>query len=244
MRFYRTDRNVWLPSVTTVLGKTASQASQNALRIWSEKNPGGKEAAAERGSIIHKACEDYVRGRPVSVPPELAGYWDGLATHLDRYDGFLWSERPLLPEHQFCLGEDDIARVWSHEHGYCGCPDLIGFRNGVYILGDFKSSNGPYSRFFPREPENRKHFGGHMKYAKCAMQLAAYRIAIQETLGIQVDVLQILVTTPEITQNFLIHGAELKRYTVKWLQRVRQFQDMQTAEQKKALDRQLELAIA
>lgn len=241
MRFYRTDRNVWLPSVTTILGKTATESSKATLRNWELNNPGGKEAAAERGSDVHKACEDYVRGKTVSVLPAHQCYWDGLAPYLDQYDGFIWSERPLLPEHQFCLGEDDIARVWSHEYGYCGCPDLIGFRNGVYILSDFKSSNGPYCRRFPKDPENRKYFGGHMKYAKCAMQLAAYRIAIRETLGIHVDVLQILVTTPEITQCFYIHGPELRRYEYKWLQRVRKYQDMQLDQQKAALEAQLAL---
>lgn len=231
MRFYTTDKaDKAYPSVTTVLGRTASEHSQKALNSWNERNPGGREAAAERGSIIHAAVEDYIRGRPVNVPTELKCYWEGLPRHLDRYDGFIWSERPLLPEHLFCVGSDDISRVWSHRYGYCGCPDLIAFRRGVYILPDLKSSNGPYCRYFPKE-DNRKHFGGHMKYAKCAMQLAAYRIAVKETLGVHLDELEILVTYPEGTQSFRIHGPELKRYEFKWLQKVRKFYDMQKAQQ-------------
>ena len=41
---------------------------------------------------------------------------------------------------------------------------------------------------------------------KCGLQLAAYALAVEETLGLHVDCAQILVSTPEIDQNFLIHG--------------------------------------
>lgn len=210
------------------------------LASWNLRNPGAREAAAERGTIIHKACEDYIRGRSVSVPEEHMPYWNGLAQHLDRYDHFIWSEKPLRPEWSFCVGEDGISRVWSHEHRYCGCPDLVGVRKGVVLLADFKSSVNPYSRYYPRE-DNRSQFGGWAKFNKCAIQLGAYAIALEETLGIDVHMAQILVTTPEITQSFLLRGDELNQFRYRWLQKVETYWRMVELEQAAAgLDHQEE----
>ncbi len=221
VRHYRTgDRpDCAYPSVTAILGKTAGAKAQQMLAQWNIRNPGAREAAAKRGSIIHAACEDYIRGRTVSVPADLSCYWDGLSRHLDKYDYFLWSERPLRPDWGYCTGEDGISRIWSHTHRYCGCPDLIGVRRGSIWLADFKSSVGPYSRYYPRE-DNRSMFGGWSKFNKCSIQLGAYAIAAEETLGIPIDLAQILVTTPDITQSFLLRGDELNSFRYKWLQKV------------------------
>lgn len=237
-RFYRTgdNPNRAYPSVTAILGKTSSEASKKALLSWGLKNPGGLQAAAERGTAIHAACESYIRGLPVELPPELHGFWDGLSGHLDRYSDFLWSEKPLQPQWKFCTGEDGISRIWSHRYAYCGCPDLIGIRNGVLILGDFKTSNGPYSRYYPgKDRDPSLTFGAWSKYRKCSLQLAAYAIAAEETLGLKIDAAQILVSTPEITQSFFIHGDELKTQKFKWLQRVRAYWSIIEAEAKEAV---------
>lgn len=232
VRHYRTgDRpDRAYPSVTAILGKTAGAKAQQMLASWNLRNPGAREAAAQRGSIIHAACEDYIRGRTVSVPEDLQPYWDGLSRHLDRYDHFIWSERPLRPDWSYCTGEDGISRIWSHKHRYCGCPDLIGVRRNSVWLADFKSSVGPYSRYYPRE-DNRSLFGGWSKFNKCSIQLGAYAIAAEETLGISVDLAQILVTTPELTQSFLLRGDELNGYRYKWLQKVATYWRMVELEQ-------------
>jgi hypothetical protein len=229
-RHYATDRpGKAYPSVTTILGKTASAHAKKMLNNWNAKNPGGKEAAAARGTAIHAACENYIRGLPVNVPEAYLPFWEGLSQHLDRYDYFLWSEKPLKPEWKFCTGEDGISRVWSHEYGFCGCPDLIGVRNNVIILGDFKTSNQPYCRYFPKETD-RSNFTGWSKMNKCGLQLAAYALAVEETLGLHVDCAQILVSTPEIDQNFFIHGDELARFRIRWLQKVRHYRELKELE--------------
>jgi hypothetical protein len=231
-RHYQVAPGIYVPSVTTVLGATSSAASKAALNNWLANNPGGREAAADRGTAIHKACEDYVRGRPVSVPAEIRCYWDGLAAHLDSYDSFIWSEVPLLPEHRHLIdAESGIAMVHSLQYRYAGVPDLIALRNGAHFLVDFKTSNNPYCRFFPKQDDDELiaaggSFGGWMKYVKCATQLAAYKIAIKETLGVTINRVEILASTPLITQRFQIHGPELKKFEVKWLQKVRAYQDL------------------
>lgn len=231
-RHYRIAPEVYVPSVTTVLGATATEANKKALNNWLTRNPGGREAAANRGTEIHKACEDYLRSRPVLISPENQGFWDGMPAILDSYDGVIWSEVPLLPQHRHLIdAESGIAMVRSLKYLYAGVPDLIARRNGAYFLVDYKSSNAPYCKFFPSEGKDEiveagGSFGGWMKYIKCATQLAAYKIAIEETLGIRIDRVEIIVTTPEVTQLFSIHGPELKRYETKWLQKVRAYYDL------------------
>lgn len=212
-------------SVTSILGRTSPPKEQQSLRDWNIRNPGAKEAAAARGTLIHAACEDYIRGKPVNVPDDIRPFWNGLSQHLDKFDYFVWSEKPLLPQWSNCTGADGISRIWSHEFGYAGCPDLIGVRNGVTILADFKTSNGPYTRFFPKEPDQGT-FGGWKKFRKCSVQLAAYAIACQETLGLKIDCAQILVSTPEIDQSFYLHGDDLQHYRCIWLQKVRKYQEI------------------
>ena len=51
------------PSVTTILSKCATESSKKALKNWILKNPGGSAAAAKRGSAVHQASEDYIRGK-------------------------------------------------------------------------------------------------------------------------------------------------------------------------------------
>jgi hypothetical protein len=56
VRYYYTDRaDKAYPSVTAILSRTASEASKKALLTWNERNPGGREAAAARGTAIHSA---------------------------------------------------------------------------------------------------------------------------------------------------------------------------------------------
>ncbi len=58
-RHYTTDREgKAYPSVTTILGKTASAHAKKMLTNWNLKNPGGKESAAARRTAVHQACED------------------------------------------------------------------------------------------------------------------------------------------------------------------------------------------
>jgi hypothetical protein len=231
-RHYRTDKaDKAYPSVTTILSKCATESSKKALKNWILKNPGGSAAAAKRGSAVHQACEDYIRGKEITIESEYQPFWNGISQHLDKYDSFIWSEMPLRPEWSYCTGEDGISRVWSHKYGYCGCPDLVGIRNGTYIIADFKTSNQPYSRYYPKAKADRSRFTGWNKFNKCAMQLAAYAQALDETLGINIDCAQIIVSTPEIDQSFILTREELDRHRTKWLQKIRRYQEIKEEEE-------------
>ena len=225
LRLYRigdgSDR--YTPSVTTVLGVTSSEKSKRSLENWAAKNPGAKEEACARGTEIHACCERYLRNLPVNCPEKYSRYWDGMEKHLSKFDDIIWSERPLRPEWvPITVADDGMPRIWSSKYLYSGTPDLVGIRDGLIILADYKTSSGPYCRHFP-VGEDRSKFTGYMKMQKVKMQLAAYAIAFEETLGVHIDATQVIVSTDDMTQNFYIRGGELEASKRKWLERVNLF---------------------
>ena len=217
---------LYLPSVTTVLSATESEKSKASLRTWQKNNPGALEAASTRGSAIHLGCENYLRGLPPDVPEEYQGFWNGIDQYLDWFDVIHWSERPLRPDWNHLRSDDkEVAYVWSTEHRYAGCPDLIGEIGGVKVIADFKTSNAPYRDTFP-DRGDRMGFGGFRKFTKCAQQMAAYRYALNERTGYLCDVALIIVSTPETTQGIFIDGDKLDLYESRFLKRAQQFHDI------------------
>lgn len=217
---------LYLPSVTTVLSATESEKSKAGLRTWQTNNPGALEAAAARGSHIHACCEDYIRGLPVNCNPEYQGFWNGMSQYLDWFDTIHWSERPLRPDWNHLRSDDkEVAYVWSTEHEYAGCPDIIGEIGGVKVIADFKTSNAPYMNTFP-DRGDRIGFGGFRKYQKCAQQMAAYRYALHERTGFMCDVALIIVTTEETTQGIFIDGDQMSLYESRFLKRAAMFHEI------------------
>jgi hypothetical protein len=217
---------LYLPSVTTVLSATESEKSKKSLATWQSNNPGALEAASKRGSLIHKCCEDHIRGIPVECPEEYQPFWNGMSQYLDWFDVIHWSERPLRSDWYHLRSDDkEVSFVWSTEHRYAGCPDIIGEIGGVKIIADFKTSNGPYMNTFP-DRGDRMGFGGFRKYQKCAQQMAAYRYALNERTGFLCDQALIIVTTPEITQGIFIDGDQLNLYESRFLKRAEMFHEI------------------
>lgn len=144
-------------------------------------------------------------------------FYSGMEEYLQPYECFLWNERPLRSGWDHCWsappGEPDrLARVWSTVWGFSGTPDLIARRQrGIVVLGDFKTSNKPYFRCHGNKVPAHKELG-FKKYKKTVRQLCAYRIAIMETLGIEIHALQIIVGLPQYgnAQMFYIQGTELE----------------------------------
>jgi hypothetical protein len=224
-----------LPSVTTILG--ATQGSKAALERWSKKNPGKKEEAARRGTAVHARMEHYLLGEkdfkheknddPEFLNDIVEPFWDGLAEKLDKFEKVIWAENPANDDFQWTIGGDGISRVWSpgtHEteiRGWAGAPDIIATYQGKVVLGDLKTSNGLYFGRWPGPDTPREEYGmrraGFIKYQKCCMQLAAYDIGIQHTIGIKPDIHMIIVSTTERNQVFAIQGRTIQKYKEKWL---------------------------
>ena len=118
---------LYMPSVTTVLTATETEKSKASLRIWQQNNPGALEEASTRGSAIHLGCENYLRGLDPGVPEQYSDFWNGITQYLDWFDVLHWSERPLRKDWYHLRSDDkEVAYVWSTEHLFAGCPDLIG----------------------------------------------------------------------------------------------------------------------
>ena len=217
---------LYLPSVTTVLSATESEKSKKGLLTWQQNNPGALEAASKRGSAIHQCCEDYIRGLPIKCDEEYLPFWNGMSEYLDWFDVIHWSERPLRRDWYHLRSDDkEVAFVWSTEHEYAGCPDIIGEIGGVKVIADFKTSNGPYMNTFP-DRGDRVGYGGFRKYQKCAQQMAAYRLALEERTGYRCDVALIIATTPETTQGIFIDGDQLDLYESRFVKRAQMFHEL------------------
>jgi len=220
------------PSVTTIISETASEANKRKLEMWSKANPGVKEKAAERGTAIHFGMEQYLKGnKEPDIPVEYENYWGGMPPILDQFSEILWAESPVLEKFKFTLGADDVARVWGSDkegRAWAGAPDIIGVANNKLTLADLKTSVKPYSRKWPKDFEKgsqewRDLLGGHMKFKKTCKQLAAYDLAIQQTLNIKVQQAAVLVSTPIRTQVFKISRRYLDMLQNDWLKIVEEY---------------------
>ena len=220
------------PSVTTIIGETASEANKRKLEMWSKNNPGVKEQAAERGTAIHYGMEQYLKGnKNPDIPEEYGDFWAGMPSILDQFQEVLWAESPVLDKFNFTIGADDVARVWgcdSEGRSFAGAPDIIGVVGNKLTLADLKTSVKPYSRKWPKDlekgsPEWRDLLGGHMKFKKTCKQLAAYDIAIEQTLGMKVQQAAILVSTPVRTQVFKISRNFLNLLREDWYKILKEY---------------------
>jgi hypothetical protein len=233
-RHYKTPYGA-LPSVTTIL--SATSGNKAALERWAKKNPGGREAAAARGTRVHSLMEEYLLGinkDPQIDDEEIAQFWSGLPEKLDKLERVLWAENPAVPgDFAWTMGGDGISRVWhpgvkeGETWGFAGAPDIVAEYKGKCVLGDLKTSNGLYfSRWpGPETPKNEYAMrrSGFMKYQKCMMQMGAYAMALEHTVGIIPEILMIFVATRERSQVFAVQGGTIEKYKQKWLDAVEKY---------------------
>ena len=233
-RHYKTPYGA-LPSVTTIL--SATQGNKAALERWAAKNPGGREAAAARGTKVHSLMEEYLLGinkDPVIDNEEIAAFWDGLPEKLDKLERVVWAENPANPDDfAWTMGGDGISRVWHpgvHETenwGWAGAPDIVAEYKGKVVLGDLKTSNGLYFSRWPGPETLKSEYGmkraGFMKYQKCMMQMGAYALALEHTVNIFPELLMIFVATKERPQVFAVQGSTIQKYKDKWLEAVAKY---------------------
>ena len=233
-RHYKTPYGA-LPSVTTILSATGGNKA--ALERWAKKNPGGREAAAARGTAVHKLMEEYLLGiekDPVINNEEIAQFWEGLPEKLDKLERVVWAENPANPDDfAWTMGGDGISRVWhpgvqeDETWGWAGAPDIVAEYKGRVVLGDLKTSNGLYFARWPGPETPKNEYAmrrsGFMKYQKCMMQMGAYAMALEHTVGIIPEILMIFVATKERPQVFAVQGGTIEKYKQKWLDAVSKY---------------------
>lgn len=168
-RFYQTPSGVFLPSVTTVLGygdKPWLEAWKNRLGEKAAKKE--QERCAERGTLIHAMCEDFIKNKPVD---------EILNTHSRDY-------LKLFNQMKFALQNniDNIRlqedALWSDLLGIAGRVDLVAEYKGVLSIIDFKTSN------YTKDVENIQNY---------FQQCAGYAIMVEEMYGLQINNIVVII---------------------------------------------------
>jgi hypothetical protein len=200
-----------VPSVTTILDKTKSEESKQALANW-KKNVGEAKAqqivteAANRGTRMHAYLEQYILQddlKPLPANPYAHPSWfmaaEVIMKGLVNVDEFWGCEVPLY-----------------YSGLYAGTTDCLGLWKGRPAILDFKQSN---------KVKKREYIGDYF------LQLAAYAQAHNHTYGTNIRDGVILMavqpkeqpdgtfSTPEYLE-FEVSGDEFDHWTNEWTKRV------------------------
>lgn len=84
------------------------------------------------GTLVHETVEALIKGTPVEIPKEIAGY-------IGQFSKFVMNKRPVWIESE--------VTVWSRRYGYAGTADAIAEIDGRTWLIDFKTGKGVYPEY-------------------------------------------------------------------------------------------------
>jgi genome maintenance exonuclease 1 len=172
-RLYATPTGEKYKSITTVLGNYNKQA----IMEWRER-VGAEEAnkistkAANRGTKVHKICEDYINNeisemKMSMMMPDLKEMFFKIKPIIDEKLGDVYSQEQAL---------------YSHKLKIAGRVDLIGMWNGKLAVIDFKTSTKQ-----KEESYIQNYF----------MQCTAYALMFSELTGMWIDDIVVLIATGE-----------------------------------------------
>jgi genome maintenance exonuclease 1 len=203
-RKYVDPRGNKLPSVTTILDKTKSEESKQALAAW-RRSVGDKKAdeitkeAAFRGTLMHSFLERYLKGEN---PTPGTNFYHKQSSKMAEVilENYL---RPFLDE------------VWGLEVSlyypelYAGTTDVLGVYQGIPSIIDFKQTNQPKT---DERVEDYK------------AQLVAYAAAHNAIYGTNIKQGVILMCSKDLApQHWVLRGEEFDEFTARWWQRVAQY---------------------
>ena len=176
-RYYMTPTGEKYPSVTTVLGSR----DKSWLYEW-RKKVGEEEAnrisqrASNRGTRLHKICEDYICNKEDfcgNQPPLAVDMFRSIQKYVDYIDEVYGNE---------------IA-IYSHELKTAGRIDVFCKMGGKNVILDFKTSSR-----LKTEDEIENYF----------LQTTTYAMAIKELKGIEVPKIVILIAVEDNEPQFFI----------------------------------------
>ena len=203
-----------VPSVTTILDKTKSKESREALDRW-KKSVGVERAqqitteAANRGTRMHSYLEYYVKTGEMKELP-----------------GNPFAQPSWFMAAQVILeGFEKINEVWGVEVPvyysglYAGTTDSVGVHDGMPAIMDYKQSN---------KVKKREYITDYF------IQLAAYAQAHNNMHGTDIKKGVIMMCcqpkelepgvfeTPKYLE-FVLEGSEFDHYVNEWNKRVEQY---------------------
>ena len=216
-RHYSLPDGCKVPSVTTILDRTKSEESKQALDNW-RKRVGTQQAqqitteAANRGTRMHTYLESYVQQddlKPLPQNPYAHPSWfmaaEVILKGLSNVEEFWGSEVPVYYSGLYA-GTTDCVGLWNCRKDKVVKPASL----------DFKQTN---------KPKKLEWIGDYF------IQLAAYAQAHNNTHGTNINTGVILMavqpkllpdntySTPEY-QEFVIDGTEFDHWTNEWTKRV------------------------
>ena len=199
-----------LPSVTTILGRTKDQ---QFLKEWKAKVGEAeaeriKNVSSSRGTSMHKFLEHYILGSGYDDLTEIGQKAKTMAQKV--------IEVGLAPVEEYYGSE-----VTLYYPGlYAGSTDLVCLHNGVEAVVDFKQANRPKKKEWIED---------------YYMQIAAYAMAHDYVHNSAIQKGVIMVCTPDLYyQEFVVDGAELRRYKHKFLKRLDMYYDLLHDEKEQA----------
>jgi genome maintenance exonuclease 1 len=214
-RFYATPDGKNLPSVTTILDKTKSEESREALNRW-RRSVGAEKAqqitteAANRGTRMHTYLEDYVKTGEIKERTSNPFSW---ASHAMAH---------VVVEQ----GLKNVNEFWGIEVPlyfpgiYAGTTDGAGIHLNEESILDYKQSNKPKRREWIED-----YFVQLCAYAEAHNEVHGTRIrkgVILMCVKPDVDEQFNIIKPPEY-QEFVLEGAEYDKYKDLWWRRVEQF---------------------
>jgi len=188
-----------LPSVTTILGATASSEKRESLNKWKAKvgeieAERIKNTAATRGTAMHSYLEMHLNGENL-----LDLTIEGLAAR-------------SMAETIIKQGLGDLQEIWGNEvvlyypELYAGQTDLCGVYQNRDSIIDFKQSNKPKQEAWIED---------------YYLQGAAYATAHDCIYNTNIEQTVILMCTPDnYFQRFIVNGQRFKHYKSEWLRRL------------------------
>ena len=193
-----------LPSVTTILSATKTEEEKQKIKDW-QNRVGIQQAdrirdqAANRGSVMHRIVEGYIKGERHLDMTELGDQAHKMAdilteSAIDNRLTEIWGVEPTL----------------VYQGLFAGQTDLIGIHDGRLSVCDHKQSNRP-----------KKKEWLHNTYR---LQLAAYAIAFGDMFGEHIGRgINFIVTKDGYYQEFSWEGEEFRQAKYDWLKRVDQY---------------------
>lgn len=193
-----------LPSVTTILDATKSEASKKALFEW-RKRVGEQKAkeitteAAGRGTRMHKFLEDYIRTGTLSDPGS------------NPYS----KQSHAMAQSIINQGLVNCDEFWGMEISlyfpkiYAGTTDLVGVHKGSPAIIDHKQTN---------KLKKKEWIDDYF------LQLVAYANAHNEVYGTEIRKGVIFMCSADnVYQEFIIENSEFDQWSDRWFKRLEEY---------------------
>lgn len=144
-RFYKTEEGVWVPSVTTINDAyPKGPGFYEWLKKAGDEADNIRDAAGDRGSVVHHLSEDYDNGFEVSILDDFGNVKVSMR-EWNMFEKYVQYRKRLADRLQIEFVE---LHVSSTMLGYAGTMDRIVKIDGRRYILDTKTSNSIYPHYW------------------------------------------------------------------------------------------------